>query len=368
MLRDPADADDAFQATSLVLALRAGEIRGRGSAGSWLHGVALRVAAESRKAAARRQVHERRAAVAVAPVGEAGAAVLAALREANLTAVGRVVSGGVSTAGAASAVALALAIGTARSLSMICAKMTLTLAATLLLAAAGFGACQIRAEPPAAVAPPMPAGPPAPGRPDSARTIRVVVLNPRWEPESGVNVKASIWTEEKDFQSNRDYVTDSGGSARVELPATFFILRLWARKLPYVAMDAHWERAELASDGTVPAQYTFGLEPAAPAGGRVLDERGRPIEGGRVRVSLDGDARPAKGEGHAGYDTWLTGDVDAPKTDAEGRWRIANVPDRPEVALSLLVTHPDYESDEVWQQSQKADGVTTAMLWAGRLP
>src|SRR3954465_14395100 len=43
-LTDPNDVDDAFQATFLVLVRRVGSIRQRESIGSWLHGVAVRVA------------------------------------------------------------------------------------------------------------------------------------------------------------------------------------------------------------------------------------------------------------------------------------------------------------------------------------
>ncbi len=59
-LGDRDEADDAFQATFLVLASRARSIRRADSVGSWLHGVALRVCSRLRRREARRRRHESR--------------------------------------------------------------------------------------------------------------------------------------------------------------------------------------------------------------------------------------------------------------------------------------------------------------------
>ena len=60
ILRDEHEAQDAFQATFLVLAQRAGSLWVRDSIGPWIHSVAYRVASCARAAAIRRRRHERR--------------------------------------------------------------------------------------------------------------------------------------------------------------------------------------------------------------------------------------------------------------------------------------------------------------------
>ncbi|QEH38762.1 ECF RNA polymerase sigma factor SigE [Aquisphaera giovannonii] len=68
-LGDRHDAEDAAQATSLVLAQRAGSIRRAGSVASWLHGVAAKVAARARRGAARRLAREHLRAEGLASSG-----------------------------------------------------------------------------------------------------------------------------------------------------------------------------------------------------------------------------------------------------------------------------------------------------------
>jgi RND family efflux transporter MFP subunit len=88
LLRDPNDAEDAFQATFLVLVRKAGSLRRPHLLANWLHGVARRTALEARVRAGRRRAREREV-VDVVTVDSTAAAVWADLRPVLDEEVGR---------------------------------------------------------------------------------------------------------------------------------------------------------------------------------------------------------------------------------------------------------------------------------------
>jgi RNA polymerase sigma factor (sigma-70 family) len=85
VLRHGPDAEDAFQATFLVLVRKAATIRPRGRVGPWLYGVAYRTALAARKAAAKRRAKERTAARPEAYTSRVEAADVGALLDRELS-------------------------------------------------------------------------------------------------------------------------------------------------------------------------------------------------------------------------------------------------------------------------------------------
>ncbi|HKB00774.1 MAG TPA: sigma-70 family RNA polymerase sigma factor [Gemmataceae bacterium] len=89
VLRDPHDAEEAFQVTFLVLVRKAGVLRQPDRLGNWLYGVANRVARKAKVSAARRNCHEQAAAGAgwVAPARPADGPELRALLDEEMVAL-----------------------------------------------------------------------------------------------------------------------------------------------------------------------------------------------------------------------------------------------------------------------------------------
>ncbi len=79
LLRHEQDAEDAFQATFLVLARKAGSVRPRAMVGNWLYGVACRTALGARRAAALRRAKEAAVPPRTQPAGDDRADLRAAL-------------------------------------------------------------------------------------------------------------------------------------------------------------------------------------------------------------------------------------------------------------------------------------------------
>lgn len=87
----------------------------------------------------------------------------------------------------------------------------------------------------------------------------------------------------------------------------------------------------------LPEQLEIVLPPGIPVGGSVVDERGRPIEGAEVRISVS-EVRAGSRSPNRAYSAIEHYIV---HTDAEGRWETDIFP-RTWRNLVIWVSHPDY--------------------------
>lgn len=193
--------------------------------------------------------------------------------------------------------------------------------------------------------------------PNATRMMRVRVQSKEGDPLEGVQIHASLWTKEK-FDRNRDYKTNAEGEAVVELPKSFQILRLWATQKGRVGLFAQWwpERESRARE--IPQEYLFELARGTVIGGVVTDDAGDPVAGARVAVQLTQPNDQALLDRVAIPNCWLAEGEDCATTDAEGRWSLDNVPAGDQVAVQVLLNHPDHVSEYTWGSLQSAQGVT----------
>ena len=89
----------------------------------------------------------------------------------------------------------------------------------------------------------------------------------------------------------------------------------------------------------IPQQYTLRLDNAAPIGGLVVDENGKPVAGANVTVETGGKSAS---EDNPSPPHIFTAATEGAVTDAQGRWRIARFSKKAISTLNFQVRHPDY--------------------------
>lgn len=125
--------------------------------------------------------------------------------------------------------------------------------------------------------------------------------------------------------------TDDQGVLVVKLPVSLRRFSLVIAIPGYGPYRAEWFSKD---DPTViPGRLTAELDLAWSVGGIVVDDAGKPVEGAKIRPSIDFKNRPGV--------TQLLGWGEQITTDAAGRWRFDNVP----VSLGevqVRINHPDF--------------------------
>jgi hypothetical protein len=193
------------------------------------------------------------------------------------------------------------------------------------------------------------------------RTMKIQVLGPGDKPLAGAQIHVGVWTKEP-FKANRDYVCDGNGKTTVELPGGIEILRLWARFDGHVPLFAQWWPSMEQNRRTISEEYTFRLSLGSVIGGIVKNEAGEPIEGAKVQVMLVNHDDQGLLQERPIPNTWLAYGDAARTTNAEGRWKLDNVPAGDDVEVKLMLGHAKYISDYAWGEMQMRQDVTMTSL------
>jgi hypothetical protein len=143
-------------------------------------------------------------------------------------------------------------------------------------------------------------------------------------------------------------------------------------------MHAMWAKRSQSDGDRIPLEFTFQLQRGTEIGGVVTDEDGEPIDGVKVKVrdrtamvfhQVD-ENRP----GIRPVRSYSLTEDDGVLTDANGRWKIGNVPpdqvlvfrgpyeNDPGPKIALHFSHPDYAETKEWGRLQREQGVTLKSL------
>lgn len=219
---------------------------------------------------------------------------------------------------------------------------------------------------------------------NTQRTITVhVVDDSNGRPLEGVKIFRNHIYKGRGLRpteiENETFRTDATGTAVVSLADDSVDLRLWARRANYAPLYARWAKGAQRDGHLIPAEFTFRLQQGTEIGGVITNEDAEPIAGAKIEV-MDDTARHSTttskdGRGIRPVRAYMLANGDDVVTDANGRWRLGNVPaDRelvfdPELRLRdeptkilLKLSHPDFESDFEFGGIQREQNVPFASL------
>lgn len=178
-------------------------------------------------------------------------------------------------------------------------------------------------------------------------SLHLSVVDSAGHKVAGAEIYVSIWTNEKGFKANRDYVCDENGQVEIRLPGKLEILRVWAKGPGYAPMFGQLWPQSGSESPPLPEKFTFVLTPGTTIGGIVQNEDGEPIPGARVEVVYLRGGEDFKAPKPTTYNHWLAEDKTALITDAQGSWSLGNVPPGSGVRLQFRLSHPDYINQSI---------------------
>lgn len=146
---------------------------------------------------------------------------------------------------------------------------------------------------------------------------------------------------------------------------TMYTLKISVSVKGYVPMHMSFRAHDLNLDTEIPESFEFQLHKGQKLSGRVLDRKGKSIEGARVQVDVDVPSYPGI-KPQATYGPFAVGESSV-LTDSNGHWEVTNAPG-PEAysgKFKLKVNHPEYVGDKEWGDVQKTQRVSTEQLRNG---
>ena len=173
---------------------------------------------------------------------------------------------------------------------------------------------------------------------EDSRTFRLNVVDPDGKPVPNALIEARTSpavTAEQIQRGSFDRAstygsfvkTDEKGVLKLTFPQRLKRFNFSIKQPGYTPYWAGW------SPSKHPEEFTAQLDAGWTVGGVVVDDAGQPIEGARIRPSVDFKKRPGDSS-ELGVGTQIA-------TDANGQWRYQHVPaSKPDVHID--VNHPDY--------------------------